>query len=69
MYKCPFCGKEFIRLQDFNVHVLKCTKQYATAKKERKRKKKKFPFLEKVLAKNPDKESEEITDAGDDSGS
>jgi uncharacterized C2H2 Zn-finger protein len=28
MYKCPFCGAEFLRKEDYNTHVRECPYQY-----------------------------------------
>jgi len=28
MFKCPFCGAEFLRQRDLDTHVLSCPYQY-----------------------------------------
>jgi len=45
MFKCPFCGVEFLREQDYNAHVVKCPFQYG--KPEEKKKKHKLKVEEK----------------------
>ena len=34
MYKCPFCGAEFLRKEDYNTHVRECPYQYGKPKVE-----------------------------------
>lgn len=34
MFKCPFCGAEFLRKQDLDAHVISCPYQYEKPKEE-----------------------------------
>jgi len=36
MYKCPFCGAEFLYERDYNEHVVKCPYQYGKPEVEEK---------------------------------
>jgi uncharacterized C2H2 Zn-finger protein len=37
MFKCPFCGIEFLREQDYNLHVVKCPNQYGKPEKKKEK--------------------------------
>jgi len=40
MYKCPYCGAEFLTEQDYNIHILTCKPKPKEEKKENKEEKK-----------------------------
>lgn len=52
MFKCPFCGAEFLTLQYYNEHVLKCPYQFGKPKKESK---KHEPKVEKEIEEKVEK--------------